>query len=70
MVLKNSGLCTKFGVLPVTIEPFICDSPMQSYLKKIIGHPGYHSCERCVQNGEFWGGHVALLDTNCTLRTN
>ncbi|KAF2365716.1 hypothetical protein FHG87_003530, partial [Trinorchestia longiramus] len=34
------------------------------------GHAGYNSCERCVQKGEYWSGHVALLETDCELRTN
>jgi hypothetical protein len=70
LVLQHDGLDTKFGNLSIEIGPFICDAPMRSYLKQIISHSGYYSCERCKQKGEYWGGHVALLETNSSLRTD
>ena len=33
------------------IRSFICDSPARSFLKCIIGHAGYNSCERCCIHG-------------------
>ena len=29
------------------LKCFICDAPARAFLKCIIGHGGYHSCERC-----------------------
>ncbi|XP_045023410.1 uncharacterized protein LOC123467611 isoform X2 [Daphnia magna] len=35
----------------VSIRCIIADWPMRSYLKRIKGHSGYWSCERCIQEG-------------------
>ena len=32
----------------VEIKCFVCDAPARDLLKDIIGHTGYHSCNRCV----------------------
>ena len=34
------------------IRAIICDAPARSFLKCIIGHTGYFSCERCQNKGE------------------
>lgn len=36
----------------VTVRCVIADWPFRSYLKKVKGHSGYWSCERCIQRGE------------------
>jgi hypothetical protein len=51
------------------LGPFICDAPIRSYLKGIVNHTAYDSCERCIQKGEYHGGHVALVKVNCPLRS-
>ncbi|KZS03094.1 Uncharacterized protein APZ42_034264 [Daphnia magna] len=35
----------------VSIRCVIADWPMRSYLKRVKGHTGYWSCERCIQRG-------------------
>ena len=47
----------------------ICDAPARSFLKRIKGHSGYHSCERCVQQGK-WHSRIAVTEMNACLRTN
>lgn len=37
--------------LTVTLRCIRTDAPMRAYLKRIKGHAGYWSCERCVQPG-------------------
>lgn len=61
---------SKHGNIPVHIGPFICDAPMRSYLKQVVGHGAYNSCERCVQKGEYHSGHVTLLEFNKPMRTD
>ena len=34
------------------IRVIICDAPARSFLKCIIGHTGYISCERCLNKGQ------------------
>lgn len=36
----------------VTLRCVRTDGPMRSYLKRIKGHSGYWSCERCIQPGK------------------
>ena len=46
----------KFG-----IRSFICDAPARSFVKCIIGHNGYFSCERCVIKGT-WNSRITFID--------
>ena len=55
--------------LKINIRAFVCDAPVRASLKGIIGHSGYHACERCEQRGRFHRG-VTFLKTRCNLRTN
>lgn len=68
----------------IRIDKFILDAPARAFLKCIIGHSGYFSCERCEEEGEFLrkegrhatklpkrnGGHVCLIGTNAPVRTD
>jgi len=49
---------------------FVCDAPMRAYLKCIKAHSGYQGCERCVDDGDYHGGHVCFLQTDSTLRSD
>ena len=46
----------KFG-----ITSFICDAPARSFVKCIVGHNGYFSCERCVIKGT-WNSRITFND--------
>lgn len=35
----------------IKVDKFILDSPARSFLKCIIAHNGYFSCERCEEEG-------------------
>lgn len=50
-ILKN-GLTLNDRNYQFSIKCFICDAPARSFLKCIIGHGGYHACERCIIPGE------------------
>ena len=63
-------LVTSKGTFTVEVGPFICDSPVRSELKNVVGHSGYNSCERCVQHGTYCHGHVILSKTDCPKRTD
>lgn len=70
--------------LQIRIDKFILDAPARAFLKCIISHSGYFSCERCEEPGVFLckvpkranakkvknAGHVCLLGTNAPLRTD
>ena len=57
--LKESGIEHEGKVLTLSIGCFICDAPARSFLKAIIGHTGYHSCERCTITGT-WNRRIIL----------
>ena len=63
--LQSNG----YKQLYVTIKAFICDAPARAFVKCIIGHSGYHSCERCTVVGTQKHG-VRLLETTASLRTD
>ena len=46
----------KFG-----IRSFICDAPARSFVKCIIGHNWYFSCERCVIK-RTWNSCITFID--------
>ena len=49
--LINDGVYYNDMCYSFSIRSFICDSPARSFLKCIIGHAGYNSCERCCIHG-------------------
>lgn len=40
-------------IYEMRIDKFILDAPARAFLKCIIGHGGYFSCERCEEEGEY-----------------
>jgi len=53
--LREIGIQHKGNVIQVDIKAFICEAPARAFLKNIIYHTGYHSCERCEEEGEWLG---------------
>ena len=59
-VLKNDGLVvTSNKTITVSIKCFVCDAPARAFLKCVVNHTGYSSCERCEIKGE-WNGRVTF----------
>lgn len=74
------------NMFQIRIDKFILDAPARAFLKCIIAHSGYFSCERCEEEGEYLckvernvksknttkknAGHVCLIGTNAPLRTD
>ncbi len=57
--LRENGIQHNGNIIQVHIKAFICDAPARAFLKNIIYHTGYHSCERCEEKGE-WLGKVVF----------
>ena len=54
----------------VMVKCFLCDAPAREFLKCIISHTGYDSCERCCIHGTH-EGHVVFNDEiDYSLRDN
>ncbi|ODM92717.1 hypothetical protein Ocin01_13967, partial [Orchesella cincta] len=51
--LENEGI--EFGGVhySIRVSSVIADAPARSFVKAIKGHTGYHSCERCIDDGEW-----------------
>ena len=51
--------------------PFLttADAPAHAFINALIGHNGYHGCERCTQRGEFFEGRVTfpIIDALCRM---
>ena len=59
-ILKNDGLViTANKTITVSIKCFVCDAPARAFLKCVVNHTGYSSCERCEIKGE-WNGRVTF----------
>ncbi len=80
---NNDGATTLGRQFTVSIRCVIADWPMRSYLKRVKGHTGYWSCERCVQCGVACDNHsnqrsskkkkkktIQFLEVNAPRRTN
>ena len=51
------------------MKGFVCDAPARCFLKGIIGHNGYHSCERCEIHGTWDNRVVFNSEDECVLRS-
>ena len=50
--LIENGVYHPNGITyPFEIKCFICDCPARAFLKCVIGHNGFHGCERCEIEG-------------------
>ena len=67
--LQQNGIDLNGNLHTVAIHSFVCDAPARAFLKNIKLHSGYSSCERCTQEGE-WFGRVVFLESNCPLHTS
>lgn len=65
----SNGILTDHGPVKVKLRAFVCDAPVRASLKCIISHSGYHSCERCVQHGEYHHS-VVMPRTDCEERSD
>jgi hypothetical protein len=69
-ILEQSGFASSSGkVYKIVFRAVIGDALARAFVKCVKGHNGYHSCERCVQRGE-WSGKILLPDLSAPLRSN
>ena len=69
-VLQNEGIGHDSKIYRLKLLCFSCDAPARSFLKVIVGHTGYFSCERCEIKGT-WEGRVVFNSVDVsTLRTD
>lgn len=67
--LYEEGFQTKFGTKRVVIDAICCDLPAKSFVLKIKGHTGYHSCKRCLITGDYSERRVCFPGLNFIKRT-
>ena len=54
--LSNNGVIINDRVFLV-LDAVISDAPAHAFIKGVKSHSGYHSCQRCIQQGE-WDGRA------------
>ena len=57
--LQSNSILHNGRHIDFSLGAFICDAPARCFLKCIIGHTGYYSCERCIVKGS-WEGRVVF----------
>ena len=68
-LLEHKGITHDLKTFRVKLLCISCDAPARSFLKVIVGHTGYFSCERCEIRGT-WEGRVVFNSADIsTLRT-
>ena len=68
-ILKNDGLVvTSNKTITISIKCFVCDAPARAFLKCVVNHKGYSSCEMCEIKGE-WNGRVTFNELLTLSRT-
>ena len=66
--LRQNGIVFNGHHLSIEIKSFICDAPSRAFLKCIIHHGGYNSCERCIIHGTHEGRVVFNEEEDFQLR--
>ncbi|XP_031779574.1 uncharacterized protein LOC116416186 [Nasonia vitripennis] len=54
----------------IKVKYFSCDCPARSFVKNVIGHGGFHACERCRVVGKKVDGVTVFLQTDAEKRTD
>lgn len=60
--LLQDGVRIENKLYQFNLQAIICDAPARSFLKCIIGHTGYHSCERCKIKGQYLQNRIVFND--------
>lgn len=68
--LSQEGFYSQDIHYSIQIYSFICDAPARSYIKCVKSHGGYSSCDKCVEEGEYFANRVILKGTSSMLRTD
>lgn len=68
--LQQSGIIVNNRQFYVSIKAFICDRPARAFLKCIIGHGGYWTCERCTVKGIRKSNRIIYPITDTEPRTD
>lgn len=50
------------------LTSIIADAPARAFIKAIIGHNGYHGCERCTQQVIYFEGRTMTFPIICASR--
>nr|XP_047133576.1 uncharacterized protein LOC124811643 [Hydra vulgaris] len=66
--LRQNGIIYNGKHFSIEIKSFICDAPSRAFLKCIIHHGGYNSCERCIIHGSYEGRVVFNDEEDFQLR--
>ena len=60
--LINDGVTIFDKHYAFRLKALVCDAPARAFIKCIVGHTGYYSCERCVIHGRYFRIALFLMD--------
>ena len=69
-ILLQNGIKTPDKYYLVSLKLFSCDAPARQFLKSIVSHNGYDSCERCIIHGAHINHRHVFLGSGYTLRND
>lgn len=68
--ITRNGIVVKEKSYRVEISCFVADRPARSFVKCVKGHGGYHSCERCDDEGEYVSNRIVYSTKSGMRRSN
>jgi len=54
----------------VKLAAVACDTPARCFVKNVKGHSGYHGCDKCTQEGEYYEHRMTFPEISAPLRTD
>lgn len=58
--LITNGIKIKNIAIKIALKGVICDSPARAFVLNVKTHSGYHSCSKCVQQGQYINKRVCF----------
>lgn len=68
--LQINGLEVEEKTFQFFLKAFVCDAPARAFLKCVVGHTGYYSCERCNIKGQYIDNRVVFLHDGSEIARN
>jgi hypothetical protein len=70
LILQSEGITANDKVYSFRISCIVADAPARSFVKCIVSHNSLHGCEKCVQEGVYFGRATWPYSKNLELRND
>lgn len=68
--LQKNGIIWSDRKIIFKLNALICDAPAKAFVTYIKGHSGYHSCTKCIQDGNLINNRMTYQELGNDLRTD